>query len=282
MKTLRPLILFSILATIPEAFAQSTLTLEGSNTFGKELGPALTKAFESKNPGITIEIKTSGSGAGLDALIEGRALIAPTSRVANEDELRRARAAGIKLRPHTIGRYGVAVIVHSSNPVRSLHPSEVRDIFTGDIKNWKSVGGPDAPIKVIIRDDSNGSALGFRELAMRLLPYTKSATALPSDKAILTAVATDPHAIGYAGIGLEKTDARPILINGIPANRNAILEGLYPYARTLFLYTNPKTETPEVKSLIRFIQSRNGQRILPSLGFIPLMHISFDHEGLAL
>lgn len=281
MKTPRLLLLLALLAALPAAGAQTLITLEGSNTFGKDLGPALAASFESKNPGVSIQIQTPGSGAGLDALIDGRTLVAPTSRAANEDELRRARAAGIKLRPNSIGSYGVAVIVNSANPIRSLRASEVRGIFTGEIKNWKSLGGPDAPIQVLIHDDSTGSALGFRELAMRERPYAKSATALPSDEAILDAVATNPHAIGYSGIGLKKTNTRPVLIDGIPANRDAILEGLYPYARTLFLYTNPKTETREVKTLIRFIQSRDGQRILANLGFVPRIHIPFEREGLA-
>lgn len=282
MKTPRLLVLLALLAAFPAARAQSTITLEGSNTFGKDLGPALAAAFESKNPGVSVQIKTPGSGAGLDALIDGRTLVAPTSRAANEDELRRARAAGIKLRANSIGSYGVAVLVNDQNPVRSLRPSEVRGIFTGEIKNWKSLGGPDAPIQLIIHDDSTGSALGFRELAMRDRPYAKSATALPTDEAILEAIAADPHAIGYSGIGLQKKGVRPVLINGIPANRDAILEGLYPYARTLFLYTNPKTETREVKNLIRFIQSRDGQRLLAPLGFVPRIHIPFEREGLAL
>jgi len=281
MKTPRLLVLLALLAALPAARAQSTITVEGSNTFGKDLGHALASAFESQNPGASIEIKTPGSGAGLDALIDGRTLVAPTSRAANEDELRRARAAGIKLRPHSIGSYGVAVVVNDQNPVRSLRASEVRGIFTGEIKNWKSLGGPDAPIRLVIHDDSTGSALGFRELAMRERPYAKSATALPTDDAILDAIAADPRSIGYSGIGLKKSGTRPVLIDGIPANRDAILEGLYPYARTLFLYTNPRTETREVKNFIRFIQSRDGQRLLANLGFVPRIHIPFEHEGLA-
>lgn len=282
MKTPRLLVLLALLAAIPASLAQTQIPVEGSNTFGKDLGPALAAAFESKNPGVSIQIKTPGSGAGLDALIDGRTLVAPTSRAANEDEIRRARAAGIKLRPHSIGSYGVAVVVNDQNPVRSLRASEVRGIFTGEIKNWKALGGPDAPIQVVIHDDSSGSALGFRELAMRLRPYAKSATALPTDEAILAAVAANPHAIGYSGIGLVKNGARPVLIDGIPANRDAILEGLYPYARTLFLYTNPKTETREVKNFLGFIQSRDGQRILANLGFVPRIHIPFEREGLSL
>jgi phosphate transport system substrate-binding protein len=280
MKTPRLLSILVLLAALHTAAAQP-LVLEGSNTFGKDLGPALAAAFESQNPGANIQIKTPGSGAGLDALIDGRTLVAPTSRTANEDELRRARAAGIKLRAHSIGSYGVAILVNAQNPLRSLRASDIRAIFTGEITNWKSLGGPDAPIELVIHDDTTGSALGFRELAMRLRPYAKNATALPTDEAILAAVAANPHAIGYAGIGLQKPGTRPLLIEGIPANRDAILEGLYPYARTLFLYTNPRTETPEAKKFIRFVQSREGQRILASLGFVPRIHIPFEREGLA-
>jgi phosphate transport system substrate-binding protein len=258
-----------------------TLALEGSNTFGKELGPALAAAFEAKNPGVSVEIQTPGSGAGLDALIDGRTLIAPASRAANEDELRRAKAAGIKLRAHSIGSYGVAVIVNSANPLRSLRSREIRSIFSGGAKNWRALGGPDAPIRVVVHDDSTGSALGFRELAMRMDAYAKTALALPSDAAIAAAVAADPHAIGYCGMGPAVPGTRRVLVDGIPANREAILEGLYPYARTLFLYTNPKTETREAVDFIRFVQSREGQRVLAGAGFVPRVHVPMERDSLA-
>lgn len=281
MKIFRPLVFLALLAAAPAAPGQQALPIEGSNTFGKELGPALAAAFESKNPGVSVEIKTPGSGAGLDALIDGRTLVAPTSRAANEDELRRAKAAGIKLRAHSIGSYGVAVIVNSANPLRSLRSREVRSIFSGGTRNWRGVGGPDAPIRAVVHDDSTGSALGFRELAMRMDPYAKSALALPSDAAIAAAVAADPRAIGYCGIGPVAPGTRAVLVDGIPANREAILEGLYPYARTLFLYTNPKTETRQALDFIRFVQSREGQRILAGAGFVPRLHVAMESDSLA-
>jgi phosphate transport system substrate-binding protein len=285
MKTIRnifPAVLL-LAAGIAQLAAQNTtpLAIEGSNTFGKDLGRALVTAFQKKNPDLAISLGTPGSGAGIDALIDGRCQIAPASRAANEDEIRRARAAGVKLRAHSIGSYGVAVIVNSKNPVRSLNTAQVRGIFTGDITNWKDVGGPDAAIQLIVHDDTTGSALGFRELALRVRPYAKSAKALPTDESIIAAVSANPHAIGYSGIGLATNGVHAILINGIPANRSAVLEGLYPYARTLYLYTNRASESRDVKDFIRFVQSREGQQILVAAGFVPRIGISLERESIA-
>jgi phosphate transport system substrate-binding protein len=260
---------------------EEPLVIQGSNTFGEELGPQLVAAFEGKNPGAKIVLGTLGSGAGLDALIEGQCAMAPASRVANEDELRRARAAGVKLRAQSIGSYGVAVIVNAKNPLKSLSGKEVQGIFTGEITNWSQVGGPAATIHVWVRNDQSGSALGFRELAMHTRPYAPSAVGLATYQEILAEVKADPVGIGYCGIGTIPEGVRAVLINGIPANRAAINEGLYPYARTLFLYTNPATESRLGKKFLRFVQSRDGQSLLVANGFVPRLPVELDRTGIA-
>ena len=106
-----PVILAAALSAT-HAAAQEPLRIEGSNTFGEKLGPLLVKGFKRANPGIPVELKRPGSGPGLDALIAGQADIAPTSRPANRTELLGAKKAGVKLRPESIGSYGVAVIVN--------------------------------------------------------------------------------------------------------------------------------------------------------------------------
>ena len=139
----------------------------------------------------------------------------------------------------------------------------------------------DAPIKIYIREGAAGSALGFRELAMSTQPYAKTAVALASYESIVKEVSRDPAGIGYCGIGALPNGIRPLQVNGVPANRVAINEGLYPYARTLYFYTDRKRETQEVKSFIGFVQSRDGQEILVKTGFVPRISLPLEREGIA-
>jgi phosphate transport system substrate-binding protein len=263
------------------AAAQTPLRIEGSNTFGEKLGPLLVEAFEKTNPDTPVDLVANGSGAGLTALLEGRTDIAPTSRAADADELRLARASKLRFRAQSIGSYGVVVIVNDKNPVRSLSLRQVRDIFTGKITNWKEVGGPDTRIRPFILDYSSGARRGFQELAMRYEPYASGARDFSSKQAIARAVAKDANAIGYADMGPLPPGTRAILINGIPGNRTAINQGLYPYARTLYLYTVRGRETRAAKKFIRFVLSRDGQRIIYGAGFVPRMTLRLDREGLA-
>ena len=251
------------------AHAQQPLRIEGSNTFGEKLGPLLVKGFKRANPGIPVELKRPGSGPGLDALIAGRADIAPTSRPANRTELLAAKKAGVKLRPQLIGSYGVAVIVNEANPVKNLKPAQVRDLFAGKATNWSKVRGPEKPVNLYILDRSTGARAGFQDLALRGGEYATTAKALPDYEAIIAAVAKDPNAIGYADMGPLPAGVRSLLINGEPPNSVSIYEQVYPYANSLYLYTLQGRETPAAKKFIRYALSRNGQRTIQKAGFVP-------------
>lgn len=275
-----PALLAAALA-LSTAAAQTPLRLEGSNTFGEKLGPPLVSAFEKQNPGTAVNLVSNGSGAGLSALLEGRTNIAPTSRAADADELRLARASGLRLNAQSIGSYGVIVIVNDQNPVRSLTLNQVRDIFSGKITNWQPVGGPKARIRPFILDSSSGARRGFQELAMRYEPYALNAREFPSKQAIAQAVAKNATAIGYADMGRLPAGTRAVLINGIAPNRTAINQGLYPYARTLYLYSLRGRETPAARQFLRFVTSRQGQRIISNAGFVPRMTLRLDRDGLA-
>lgn len=271
----------ALVVTLAATQAQSPLRIEGSNTFGEKLGPLLVAAFQKQNPAVPVTLIANGSGAGLSALLDGTADLAPTSRAADADELRLARAHGQRFNVQSIGSYGVVVILNEKNPVRSLTIRQVRDIFAGRITNWKQVGGPDARIRPFILDYNSGARRGFQELAMRYEPYATAARTFPSKQAIANAVAQDATAIGYADMGPLPKNVRPVLINGIAPNRTAINQGLYPYARTLYLYTIRGQESDAAKKFVRFVQSRDGQRIISSAGFVPRMTLRLDREGLA-
>ena len=263
-----PVLLAAALTTL-HATAQEPLRIEGSNTFGEKLGPLLVKGFKKSNPGIPVDLKRPGSGPGLDALIAGRADIAPTSRPANRTELLAAKKAGVKLRPQMIGSYGVAVIVNEANPVKNLKPSQVRNLFNGKTTNWSKVRGSDQPVNLYVLDKNTGARAGFQDLAMRGDEYAATAKPMPDYAAIVAAVTQDPNGIGYADMGPLPSGVRSLLINGEPANNVAIYEQVYPYANSLYLYTLERKATPAANKFIRYALSRNGQRIIQKAGFVP-------------
>lgn len=263
-----PVLLVAALTLSPVG-AQDTLRIAGSNTFGEKLGPLLVKGFKRANPGIPVELKRPGSGPGLAALIAGQTDIAPTSRPANRSELLAAKEAGVKLSPHLIGSYGVAVIVNEANPVKNLKPAQVRSLFTGKATNWSKVRGPGNPVNLYILDTNTGARAGFQDLAMRGDAYAATAKALPDYASIVAAVASDPNAIGYADMGPLPAGVRAVLINGEPPNSVAVYEQVYPYANSLYLYAPDRKATAAAKKFIRYVLSKDGQRIMTKAGFVP-------------
>ena len=180
-----------------------------------------------------------------------------------------AKKAGVRLVPQAIGSYGVAVVVNAQNPVKNLKPSQVRAIFSGKITDWNQLRGPDQPINLVVLGPKTGARAGFQNLALRGDDYAATATALPDYAAIVAAVAADPFAIGYADIRSLPAGTRSVLINGEPANAMAIYEQVYPYASPLYLYTLEHRTSAAAKKFVRFVQSREGQRIMAKAGFVP-------------
>jgi phosphate transport system substrate-binding protein len=271
MKTSLKWILAALCLLAPlAAHAEETLSIKGSNTFGEELGPQLISAFRARNPGIAIAIESLGSASGIAGLLDGTCDIGAASRVLNEDEQRRARSRKIDLKSSVVGYYAVTVVVNEANPLKSLSDRQVRDIFTGQTTNWKQVGGPDRPIVVLIRDATGGTHLGFQELAMDNLPYASSARGFASYMALADIIESNPDAIGYVGMNLiAHPGLRPLSINGIPPNDIAVNEGLYPYVRTVRLYTREKPAHPRARRFMRFVLSKDGQDVVRSVGFVP-------------
>jgi phosphate transport system substrate-binding protein len=263
------LILLVVAGCAPEKKVTGKVVIKGSNTFGEELGPRLIEEFRKRQPDVTVELESKGSGSGFAALLEGKCDIAASSRKINEDEQGQAKSRGIELNDYFIGSYGVAVIVNKGNPITGLSRDQVRDIFTGAIANWKQVGGPDAPIQIYIRDPVSGTYLGFQELAMDRKPYATSAKQFKSYPEIIEALRRNKNAIGYAGMVFsEKEGIKAVTINGVWPTVSTVNEGDYPYARALSLCTNKASESDAARAFVRFVQSSSGQKIMSELGFV--------------
>lgn len=246
------------------------IVMLGSNTVGEELAPRLIAQYKQEHPAVAFETEFKGTTYGLGALMVGRCDIAAASREASLNEIELGRARGIHFNDHIIGAYDVAVIVNAASPIANLTREQVRDLFTGVIKNWKEVGGPDAAVSLDIRHPISGTYLGFRELAMEDKPYALTVNTFTNYTDIIQAVAKDPNAIGYAPIVLSgKPGVKALTIGGVAPTAAIIRKGQYPYARFLRLYTDKAAESPAARSFLEFILSKRGQEILGQMGFTP-------------
>jgi phosphate transport system substrate-binding protein len=250
--------------------ATGKLMIRGSNTFGEELGPKLIAAFKKDHASAEFDTEYKGTAFGMGALTASKCDIAAASRPALKQEFELAEMRGMTLNDAVIGAYSVAVIVHGGNAITNLTKDQVHDIFTGKIQNWKDVGGPDAPIKLYIRDPVSGTYLGFKEVAMANDPYASTPGLLNSYEEIVAAIAKDPNGIGYCGL-TEATSAgiKGVSIGGVEPTVVNVQKGNYPYARTLHFYTNKARESKATREFIDFVLSANGQKILTELGFVP-------------
>jgi len=247
-----------------------TIIIRGSNTIGEELAPQLIAEFKKDHPNVNFDLEFKGTSYGLGALMVERCDIAAASRDLTSNEMDLAKDRNIAFNNYVIGSYGVDVIVNAGNPVANLSLDQVRDIFSGAIKNWKDVGGTDAPIHLFIRDPISGTYLGFQELAMEKKPYAAGIKTSTNYTGIVQAVAKDANGIGYSSIDLPKAGGvKAISIGGIVPTVESINQGKYPYSRVLRLHTNKAKESSATRDFVQFVQSKRGQEILAQMGFAP-------------
>jgi phosphate transport system substrate-binding protein len=248
-----------------------TVVIRGSNTFGEELAPRLFAEYSKDHPAITFDHEFKGTPYGLGALMAGRCDIAAASRPLTENDQALAKDRNVQLNENVLGSYSVAVIVNASNPLTNLTKENVRDIFTGTIRNFEGVGGANGPIHLYVRDPISGTYLGFREVAMENKPYALELKTCTSYDEIAKAVAKDPQGIGYVSIELAAKDGgvKGVSIGGVAPALTAVEQSKYPYARILRLYTDKARESAAARDFIEFAQSKPGQQILIEMGYVP-------------
>lgn len=222
------------------------------------------QAVMSANPDIRITVTGGGSGVGVQKVGEGLVQIGNTGRALKESEVTKY---GLKTFPFAID--GVAVAVNPSNKVTSLTGAQVRDVFAGKIANWKELGGADAPISLYVREDGSGTRETFEERALGKGSSAAGANVVNSNGAMKTAIAQDPNAIGYVGIGHLDSSIIGVTVDGmVPSQENAA-DGSYTITRRLYMNTRgePRGLT---RLFIDYIYSADGRGFISSSGYIPL------------
>jgi phosphate transport system substrate-binding protein len=259
-----------VLATELIGAEKMSLQIEGSTTVGP-IADAFAEVFKSNNPGLSITVNKTGSGNGAAALVDNRCDIALMSRFMKEKEFKKAVENGVFPVAHVVAMDGVCVVVHPSNPIKDLTTSQVRDIYTGKINNWKELGGPDMPIVVISRDTSSGTYETFHTLVMNKEEMASKVEYVNSNPQAHARVKTTAGAIGYVGIGFLDDNVKALKIDGIMPSRQTIAAGTYPVARPLFLFTNGYPKLGSVTHrFCSFYLTETGQEIVEAKGFIPV------------
>ena len=156
-----------------------------------------------------------------------------------------------------------------SNSVNAIKMEQIKDIYTGKIKNWKELGGEDKKIIVVGRDSSSGTFEAFESIVMKGAKVIPEALAQGSNKTVSTIVSTTEGAIGYVGLGYLGDAVKALEVNGIIANSDNVGNGKYPISRPLYMYTDGAPEGT-MKQFIEFIWSEKGQEIVAEQGFVVL------------
>ncbi|WP_287127672.1 PstS family phosphate ABC transporter substrate-binding protein [Candidatus Cyanaurora vandensis] len=254
----------------PVALA-GTITIKGSDTM-VNMAAKWASEYSKKNPATKIQVTGGGSGTGIKSLVDGQVNLANASRQMKSKEYDSAERNGITPIEIKTSIDGLAVIVNKNNPVKRLTYQQLEAIFTGQITNWKDVGGSNSPISLYGRENSSGTYEYFREEVLEGKDYASSTKVLQGTAALADAISKDTNGIAYGGVGYFATRkdidtvavkkkggyVDPIVKGQI--NDRAISQGIYPISRFLYVYTNgvPKGEA---KQFMQWVLGPEGQKI---------------------
>jgi phosphate transport system substrate-binding protein len=309
--TLRVLFLLMLCAGLPLMTSASDLPLsdngpvlriQGSNTIGAALGPALVeglmrergllrvhrevpdKANELRVVGetaqgqrVAVDVAAHGSSTGFRALKNASADLAASSRPIKDSERLELEPLGDFKSPdaeQVIAIDGLAIILHPQNPLNQLNTEQLARIFSGEAKTWEALGGRGGAIHLYARDDQSGTYDTFKELVLSRRGKTLNSAAkrFESSEQLSDAVSQDPQGIGFIGLPYVLKAKAVAIADGqsqamLPLN-NLIATEDYPLSRRLFFYLPPQGKNPWAQALVTFAQSSEGQAIVAANGFI--------------
>ncbi len=242
------------------------IVVTGSSTVAPMLGD-MARHYESLHRGVRVDVQTGGSSRGIADTRRGLADIGMVSRAPYEDE--------DDLLWHQNARDGIAMIVHTDNPIREIDTDTVRAIFRKEIRRWSELDGQDKPITVISKADGRSTLELFLAYTGLESAEIRADTVIGDNEHGITAVIGDPNAITYVSIGTAEysvNEGRPLRLlplDGISATTSRVRAGDYPLSRPLHLVTRPDP-SEEVLRFIEFTQSAEAASIVEAHYFIPL------------
>ena len=243
------------------AALSGTVSTDGSTSMEKVIN-SLGESFMAANKDVKFTYNPTGSGSGIQAVTEGRCDIGLSSRALKDDE----KASGLV---ETVLAYdGIAIVVSPENPVSDLDVETIAKIYTGEITNWKDVGGDDAEIVLIGRVAGSGTRDGFESIT-----GTKDACAyrqeLTSTGDVINTVSQNPNAIGYASLSAVGESVKALTVGGVKASEATVKDGSYVVQRPFVLVTKEGTElSPAAQAFFDYAISPEVADIIANAGAV--------------
>jgi phosphate transport system substrate-binding protein len=247
----------------------------GGSTTVEPIAVSAIEAFSKQYPDSKLSYDSQGSSVGVTGVIDGVYVLGGSSRELKDKEIEAGAVA------NAIALDGIAVIANQSVPVDNLSLEQVAKIFSGEIKNWKQVGGQDKPIVVVNRDEASGTRAAFTELVLHPVmgkeqgKFIADAITVESNGDMVTKVGQTPDTIGYCGFGYvdraKNMGGKVVSVNGKDPEISNVLSGSYPISRKLYMVSKGQLKDESLeKTFVDFILSKEGQQIVEDAGFIAL------------
>ena len=244
------------------AALSGTVATDGSTSMEKVIG-ALGEAFMEANSGVNFTYNPTGSGSGITAVSEGRCDIGLSSRALKDSEVESGLVGTV------LAYDGIAVIVNPANTVEDLDIETIAKIYTGEITNWSEVGGADAEIVLVGREAGSGTRSGFEELT-ETVDKCKYRQELTSTGDVITAVAQNPDAIGYASLASVKDSVKALKVAGVTPTEETVKDGTYLIQRPFVLVTKEGVAlSPVAQAFFDYATKGQANDIITASGVVP-------------
>lgn len=265
MKKLFALFLTTVLlAGCSSSTTTKTVGLDGSTSMEKVAG-VLSEAYQKNHSDVAVTYNPTGSKSGITAVSEGRCDIGLSSRKLKEDEV------AMGLIETTLAIDGIAVVVNPKNTVEDLSVEQIAKIYTGEIKNWKDVGGEDGEIVVIGREAGSGTRDGFESIT-KTSEKCQYRQELTSTGDVISTVSQNPNAIGYASFASLKDNVKALKVDGVMISEDKIKDSSYQIQRPFVLVTKKDQKLSEqAQDFFNYITSKDASELILKAGVIPVV-----------
>ena len=258
----------SAAASSTAASASSTAALSGNVATGgstsmKNVIAALTEGFAEIEPDVTISYDPTGSGAGITGATDKTLDIGLSSRALKDDEKNDVDGT-------TVALDGIAIIVNKDSKVADLTVDQLKQMFTGEITNWKDVGGDDGEIVLVGREAGSGTRDGFESI-VDVKDSCKYAQELTATGAVISAVEANPLAIGYASLSAIGDTVKAVTVGGVECSEETVKDGSYEVQRPFVFVTNKSvTLSEQAQAFFDFATSADAADLIRTAGAVPV------------
>ena len=243
------------------AALSGTVNTDGSTSMKDVMG-VLTETYRDVQPDVTVNYSGTGSGAGIEAVLAGNVDIGLSSRALKPEEEEKG-AVG-----HTVALDGVAIVVNPANGVEDLSVEQIAQIFKGEITNWSELGGEDAAIAVLGREDGSGTRSAFEEI-VGVDGACKYTNEYSSTGDVIGNVASNPNAIGYASLSAVDDTVKAVKVGGVECSEATIKDGSYEIQRPFLMVTLEGAElSPAAEDFLNYATSADVADYIAAAGAV--------------